>query len=327
MKPNTDFIYTIARGLLITALVLSMLFSLASRSTATTSDIPLRGDTDILKQCAFEFWQQVNAARQNPLATAARLEIPEHVVRQAFATQAWILDQGLPPLAWNQALYTAATAHGHDMFSRVFYDYVSPEGATYWDRMEDAEYHPEEAGETMLSLFFENFIPIERGFDMIVDAMLRDELTGNPSVERNIFNPDFVEMGAGFFAESVPPLGDQPYVYLLLADFARPREARSYVIGTYPLDSSVLMHPRRSGGWFPVREKSNSEQLPAGIFQVALPYGGADFVLVSNYGLGAAVDSATIANPPAGPDFNPFAPVMQVNTTIALQHEVAQQPH
>lgn len=326
MNPNTNLICIIARGLLITALVLSMLFSLASRSTATTREIPLRGDTDILKQCAFEFWQQVNAARQDPLAAAARLEVPEHIVRQTFATQPWILEQGLPPLAWNQALYASATAHGHDMFSRVYYSYVSPEGSTYWERMEDAGYAPVEAGETMLGLFFENFIPLERGFEMIMNAVLRDELTGHPSVERNIFNPDFVEMGVSFFAESVPLLGDQPYVYMFLADFARPREVRSYVIGSYPLDSSVLMHPLRTGGWFPVRAELNPEQLPAGMFQVELPYGGADFVLVSNYGLGAAVDSATIVEPYTDP-YAPAAPVntIPVNATIDLRPAAAQE--
>ncbi|MDY0185612.1 MAG: CAP domain-containing protein [Desulfuromonadaceae bacterium] len=324
MNSNMNPIYSIARGLLIAALVMSVLFSLASHSYAYAGNVPQRADTDVLKQCAFRLWQQINAARQNPLATAARLEIPEHIVRQTFSTQPWVLDRGLPPLAWNQSLHASASAHGRDMFNRVYYSYVSPEGVTYWDRIQATDYAPEDAGETLSALFFENFMPLEESFELIVNSMLRDELTGNPSVERNIFNPDFIEMGAAFYAESTPLLGDQPYVYLLVADFARPLEARAYAIGTYPLDCSVVMHPLLTGGWFQVRTAPATMQLPVGMFQVVVPHGGADFILVSENGLGAPVDYVTVVAPSDHQCVVPHMYATNANAVIALAHEVSQ---
>lgn len=315
MKYNTHSrIYAIARGLLIAASTLALLFGLASNGRADMPrDIPQRAASDILQECALEFWQRVNAARQDPLGTAARLEIPAATVRQVFATQEWVLEQGLPPLAWNHVLAHSATIHGRDMFERFYYDYVNPEGLTYWDRIEAAGYIPAEAGETINALFFENLIPVEEGLGILVDTMLRDELTGNPAVERNIFNPDFIEMGAGFFAESIPLLGEQPYAYLLLADFARTHEAPTYVIGTYPLDCSVVMRPTMTGGWFSVHSDLSPVQLPAGLFQVKLPYGGADFVLLTKHGLGAPVDYASVADEVTG-----SAQARSTNTNAAV---------
>jgi hypothetical protein len=310
---NHNNTYYIARGLLTVALALSLLLSIASQGKSYTGEVPRQADSDILRQHAVQFWQRINAARQDPLAEAQRLEISEHVVRSAFATQEWVLDQGLPPLAWSDELAASASAHGRDMFNRVYYSYVSPEGSTYWDRIEATGYTPTEAGETMNAMFFENLIPVAEGLDILVDTILRDELSGNTSVERNIFSPAMTQVGAGFFAESIPLLGDQPYGYLLIADFASPQQAQSYVIGSYPEDCSVVMHPLISGGWFQVRSAEDTPDLPSGIFQIALPPGGADFVIVSNNGLGEAVGYTTVfPQPPAEENIAP-----NITVTIA----------
>jgi hypothetical protein len=262
--------------------------------------VPQRAPSDILKERSFQFWQRINEARQNPLATAARLGVPEYALHQVFAGEEWILERGLPPLAWSDALTASAAAHGRDMFDRVYYSYVSPEGIGYWQRIEATGFVPAETGESMNALFFENLMPLDQAFDILVDIMLRDELSGNPSVERNIFSPDLTQVGVGFFAESISLLGDQPYVYLLMADFARPVTPQPSVIGTYPTDCAVWMQPIQTGGWFPVRAEENQPQLPAGMFQVPLAVGGAHFVLVDKNGLGDALSYVTVTPEPTG---------------------------
>lgn len=296
MKYNTHSrIYAIARGLLIAASTLALLFGLASNGRADMPrDIPQRAASDILQECALEFWQRVNAARQDPLGTAARLEIPAATVRQVFATQEWVLEQGLPPLAWNHVLAHSATIHGRDMFERFYYDYVNPEGLTYWDRIEAAGYIPAEAGETINALFFENLIPVEEGLGILVDTMLRDELAGNPAVERNIFNPDFTDVGISFTAGNALIVGDQPYVYLVLADFARHRQPqRPRIIGTYPEGYAIVVHPL-DGGWYQLHELQEVADPTAGTYQITLPVGGADLILIDNYGMGYVADIASL---------------------------------
>lgn len=296
MSSNMNPIYSIARGLLIVALALSLLLSLASHGKCYTGDIPMRAASEILRQQAFEFWQQINIARQDPLAAAARLEIPEYVVRQTFADREWILEQGLPPLAWDNALATSAQAHGDDMFTRAYYSYVSPEGATYWDRIEDVGPAPEQAGETVNALFFENLISLEKASELLLHAILRDELTGNPSVECNIFSAELTRIGVGFLAGNTLLVEGQPYAYLLVADFARPylEDSQPCIIGTYPQGYGVILHPLVGKGWFKIEEISTLGFAPAGTFQVPYLAGGVDLILIDNYGMGMVAEIITL---------------------------------
>ncbi len=236
-------------------------------------------DSEKLEALSQQFWLRVNEARRDPLATVARLGLNEEQVRNVFADQQWILDEGLAPLAWQQQLVDSSQGHGRDMFTRLFYSYVTPDNISIDQRIAATGYQAGPVGETMNALFFENYISIDFSFDWLVDTMLRDELLGNPSVPRNIFSPDISEMGASFFAESIESLDGQPFVYLLIADFAAPLTPRRYVIGECDASSIPLMKPLVEGLWNYV------PMLRPGLFQIPYPEGGAEFVVIINYEL------------------------------------------
>lgn len=261
-------------------LVISLVTGVMSVSVATaTTAVPLRADSDLLQERALQFMLQVNAARRDPLAVVERLGLDEQQVREVFADDLSVLDQGLPPLAWNENLVDSTAAHGRDMFDRLYYDYVSPEGVTAEQRIIDAGYQPLDSGETMNALFFENYVALDTAFQALVDAMLRDELTG-ATVERNIFNPDFTELGVSFFAESISLLNDQPYVYLLVADFATPVEPQRHIIVEYDQNSRLLMRTAVGGTWI------YPQTLSSGVAQFICPDVTTELVVVDENGLG-----------------------------------------
>lgn len=181
-----------------------------------------QSDSQLLSTQALRFMQTVNLARRDPLATAARLGIDYRTVQAAFGDDFYQLERGLPPLAWSPQLVASATKHSRDMFERLYYSYTNPEGQSFEQRILAQGYNAAFVGESMNALFFQNYVSMDVAFDWLVDSMLRDELQGNPSVDRNIFSTDISEIGVCFMAESVALLNEQPYVYLLLADFARP---------------------------------------------------------------------------------------------------------
>jgi hypothetical protein len=110
--------------------------------------------------------------------------------------------------------------------------------------------------------------------------MLRDELTGNPAVERNILSPDVTEIGVSFLAESIRLLDEQPYVYLLLADFAEPLDQEKTLMVEYNAGSRLVVRPAGESRWIypqPLRE---------GFAQMNFPAGGGDLIVIGNDGLG-----------------------------------------
>ena len=173
----------------------------------------------------------------------------------------------------------------------------------------------------MNGLFFRNLVDLDTAFTVLFQAALRDELTGNPSVGRNIFSPEFTDVGISFAAGTSPMVAGQPYGYLLLADFAcssQPRRPR--VIGTYPHGCAIVVHPL-AGGWYQLHQLQEVADLPAGTYQIALPVGGADLILVDNYGMGYVADIAVVRDdcvdeaglagnrPNIQHDFSPAEPV------------------
>ena len=295
---NRNNTYSITRGLFTAVLALSLLLCISaqakSQAISYADDIPQRAENSILEQKAHDFWAQINAARRDPLAAAQRLGIPQEIVRQAFSGQEWILEQGLPPLAWNGSLTLSATAHTDDMFARGYYSYVTPENVTCQDRIEATGYAPANAGESMNALFFKNLIDLDTAFTLLLQATLRDELTGNPSVERNIFSPEFTDVGISFAAGKAPIIAGQPYGYLLLADFACSRQPRRpRVIVTCPQGYAVIVHPL-TGGWYQLHQLQEMADISAGVYQIVLPVGGADLILIDNYGMGYVADITVV---------------------------------
>jgi len=267
----------------IISLMLCLFVVVFAGTVAASGPVAPGAGDQLLQDRALQFMQQVNAARRDPLAAAEQLGIDLDLVRATFADSPWILDQGLPPLAWSHSLVLSSSAHGRDMFDRLYYSYVSPEGETVAQRIAAEGYQALYAGESMNALFFNNnYVPLDDAFRILVAAMLRDELSGETSVDRNIFSPDVTEIGVTLFAESLEQLDEQPYVYLLLADFAAPVDNHRYAIITHDPDSRVVFHAYEEDYWtFP-------RLLRPGYTQVLFPEGGGDAVLISDDGVADA---------------------------------------
>lgn len=218
-------------------------------------------------------WARVNQARVNPRQTIERLGISEEVARAALAEDGWILDQGLPPLALSGQLWLSATAHGRDMVDNLYYSEVSPTGSTLAERVAATGYQALQEREALSALVFENLVPLDEAVEAMVDTMLRDELTMGAGVRRNIYSPAVTEAGIGLLAESVTLLEGQPYLYLMVIDFAQPVVPQPVAIGRVEGAASVarlMVKNRYTGFW------SMLDLLPGATFQFALSGAGED---------------------------------------------------
>ncbi|MFF4804955.1 CAP domain-containing protein [Streptomyces sp. NPDC001351] len=92
---------------------------------------------------------------------------------------------GLPPLATDPLLATAAQAHSADMVARAFYSHTSPEGSRPWDRAAAAGARRRSIGE--------NIACGQRSPAEVVDGWMN-----SPGHRANILEPDFTHIGIGF---------------------------------------------------------------------------------------------------------------------------------
>ncbi|NUP41769.1 MAG: CAP domain-containing protein, partial [Streptomyces sp.] len=94
-------------------------------------------------------------------------------------------DAGLPPLATDPLLTTAAQAHSADMVARAFYSHTSPDGSRPWDRAAAAGARRRSIGE--------NIACGQRSPAEVVDGWMN-----SPGHRANILKPDFTHIGIGF---------------------------------------------------------------------------------------------------------------------------------
>ncbi|MCX5366163.1 CAP domain-containing protein [Streptomyces sp. NBC_00124] len=92
---------------------------------------------------------------------------------------------GLPPLAVDAFLTTAAQAHSADMIARAFYSHTSPEGSQPWDRAAAAGSRRRSIGE--------NIACGQRSPAEVVEGWMN-----SPGHRANILKPDFTHIGIGF---------------------------------------------------------------------------------------------------------------------------------
>jgi hypothetical protein len=227
---------------------------------------------------AFLVWQRLNEARSNPRAVLERLGLPVEQVRNQLGEDAWLLDSGLPALAWNDQLQGAMAAHGRDMFDQLYYSHTSLDGRGPRERIAATGYQALIEDETLAALVFSSYIDVKLALDAMLDIMLRDELTGVAGVARNVFSPELTEVGISFFAESIEILEGQPYVYLLALDFATPLEPRSFLIGAVDPGASVMLQTYFTQFWQAVPLG------PGADFQVAFPASGGELVVTDAQG-------------------------------------------
>jgi uncharacterized protein YkwD len=88
----------------------------------------------------------------------------------------------VPPLAWNEALFSAAARHSADMARRNYFDHASPDGRRVGARAAAEGYSWRAIGENIA------------GGDRTLDGALEGWIT-SPGHCRNIMSPEFTEIG------------------------------------------------------------------------------------------------------------------------------------
>ncbi len=94
-------------------------------------------------------------------------------------------------LTMSPALRCAARVHSMDMSVRNFFDHTNPSNESPWDRMAAAGYSFSRAGE--------NIAAGQADPDSVMQSWLDSD--GHCA---NIMNPDFTEIGVGFYPDSGP---------------------------------------------------------------------------------------------------------------------------
>jgi len=182
-------------------------------------------------------WRLVNEARRSPLKALEAAGIDEAGAREVLGEDAWILDQGLPPLAWNEKLYGSAFAHYNDMVTRGYYSTRSPDGSTPVDRIASTGYQAESAGEALgYAVIYGPSDPAEVA-RVIYESMMRSELDPETTVEKFIFSPDPKEIGLAcgkVYLDSKDGL--EGAAFIVVADFALPPDPAVFVMGNVYVD-------------------------------------------------------------------------------------------
>jgi len=230
----------------------------------------------------------INDVRQTPLNALPFAGIDRGTAQVNLGMDAWVLDQGLPPVAWNSLLHASALAHANDMITNLYYAYNSLNGDTVQDRIASTGFDYIVSGESLGILSFDRYIAPELAAKAIVDNMVAYELGGTIlSSNRNILSHDRTEMGVAFVSAVVDLGLNVPVnIYLVVVDFARSVHPRSFIIGNVSLltpDSSGLIVDNTLPGVNLVlrdlleNTDTNLVSGPLGFFQFEMPFG---FVLL-----------------------------------------------
>jgi hypothetical protein len=247
---------------------------------------------------AWQLWQMINQARANPRATLARLGIPESTARAAFGAEAWLIDQGLPPLAWHDRLRSSSRGRAELAVSR-FTTPGGPPTPTPQARLGAVGYASLLAAESVAIKIQKQPTAAGPALAAMLDTMLRQELTGAFWVGRNIFSVQHSEIGIAhqeIGAALLTPaernvLSTWPQAYLLVLDFAKPTAPRRHVLGYAPLGGRLLL--TRPG----TTVQDELTQVTGGGFQFELPSQGWAQITILDY-LGRVTGQRVIA--PAG---------------------------
>ena len=196
----------------------------------------------VLKTYGYVLWQRINEVRHNPALYLAEHGITRQQAENDLGISDEVLNDGLPPVAWNGELYCAAYDHGDDMLGRLYYSKVSPEG---WDpqmRVDGSGYQAVAVGESLGIIAFSNYVEIDQAVEYLLNNMLRDELNATGASEINIFSAEYTEVGISFFAESLELGTELNYVYLAVLDFASPEQDRGFVVAQTAADCTVSLY-------------------------------------------------------------------------------------
>jgi len=194
--------------------------------------LPAAAFGDERAEASAYLWRLVNQARVHPLQTIQDQGIDEEAAREALGDDAWILDQGLPPLAWNDSLFQAASGHNQDMVAQLYYGSTGLDGSSVADRIAARDYEAQASDELLGAMAFSGFMEPLEAAKLTFVSWLMDELNPAYGGARRIFSREFTEMGISFNAAVLDLGPDVPHnVYVVVADFAMPLVPRVYLIG------------------------------------------------------------------------------------------------
>jgi len=108
------------------------------------------------------------------------------------------------PLTLNSLLNESSLLHAEDMAEQGYFEHESLDGRTPWDRMNDVGYHG--------SAYGENIAAGRAGAGATFDQWVN-----SPGHCTNMMDPDFTELGVGYFA-----LNGSEYTHYWVQNFGRP---------------------------------------------------------------------------------------------------------
>ena len=207
---------------------------------------PAAAFSDEQPEGSMYLWRMINEARVYPLQTIESLGIDEEAARLALGDDAWMLDQGLPPVAWNDSLFQAAADHNQDMVAQLYYSSTGLDGGSIADRITAQGYDAVGSDELLGIMAFDAVIEPLEAARMLFENWLADELNPANTSARRIFSRDFTEVGFSFNAAVLDLGEDIPHnVYVAVVDFARPGVPVVYLIG------NVYQDDNGNGCWEP----------------------------------------------------------------------------
>jgi len=175
----------------------------------------------------------LNSARNDPNQALLSAGIDPDSAAQAYGERAWALGMRLPPLALDENLHAAAIAHNRDMLDQLYFDTVSQDGSTPFERVASTGYDPAYVGEILGGL---DATQADNAFDaarLIYESMLKNDVNPQSNAQRIIFDPTMMEVGIGVETIFLDlGKGDGLSLYIVVADFAEPVEQRSFLMGT-----------------------------------------------------------------------------------------------
>lgn len=192
-------------------------------------------DTEVIEKTLLGM---LNAARRDPGLALLNAGVDQEKASEAYGKLGWALERSVAPLAWDETLYGTATDHNRDMRNGLYFDTLSLDGLTPFDRIASTEYDPAYVGES-LCIIVEVLDPgrADSAFDVahnLYEKLIQDDVDPESNAYRNVFDPFKSEIGISVETDFryIGEIGGQTFVYVLVADFAEPVEERAFVVGT-----------------------------------------------------------------------------------------------
>lgn len=196
-------------------IMIGLVFISLSVTSATANS-----EESFKKEMETQLLEWINAARTNPLETAAMVGLDPDQVLAELPGLYDVLTQGLIPLRHDEMLSNAARSHTLDMLENDYYGYESQDGRMMDDRVLEAGYVAEVVDESLGMLGFNNFIDPTKAVFKIFSSMYKGELNPDRTRPLNILDPVFKDVGIGFGTGQLTLQGVPYNVYMVTCDFA-----------------------------------------------------------------------------------------------------------